>query len=290
MPPEPLVYIILVNWNGRAVTLDCLASLRKSTYPHKKILVVDNASSDGSADAIRATFPEAEVLQTGANLRFAGGNNAGIRRALEEGADMVLLLNNDTTVEEDFLEPLVRRLASDPLAGAAGPRIVYHDDPSRIWYAGGRINFWTGTASHRGIREPDGAPFDTPGETDYATGCCLITRREVLERVGLLDTSYFMYAEDADWCLRARRAGYRIQYEPASRIRHKVSVSSGGHLSFFKIRHKALSTFRFFARHARWYHWPVFPWLSVLVNAWAGARYLAQAALRPALRTHPSAR
>jgi GT2 family glycosyltransferase len=273
MPP---VYVILVNWNGREVTLDCLASLRRVTYPALRTVVVDNASTDGSVAEIRARYPEVEVLVMAENLRFAGGNNAGMRHALSAGAEYILLLNNDTVVDPGCIEPLVAPLKADPLIGMAAPKIYYHAAPDLIWFAGGVVSMWTGTMRHTGIREADHGQYDTPRDIEYATGCCVMVRSAVLREVGMLDESFFIYGEDADWSMRVREAGYRIVYEPASKVWHRVSVSSGGHLSAFKLRNKFLSNVRFFARHASWYHWLVFPWMNILVNAAAAARYLAK--------------
>ena len=273
-PAEPRTFAVIVNWNGKADTLECLGSLLSAGAKNLQTVVVDNGSQDGSVEAIRAAFPAVEVLPQERNLRFAGGNNAGIRFALGRGADQVLLLNNDTTVAPDFLSHLSRCLAGLPHGGIAAPKILYYSSPSLIWYAGGLLSFWTGTMRHRGIREADGEQFALPGETSYASGCCLLASRAVFESIGLLDESYFMYTEDADWCLRARKAGFPILFEPGARIWHKVSVSAGGHLSGFKLRNKFVSNFRFFARYASWYHWLVFPWLSLLVNGMAGVRYL----------------
>jgi hypothetical protein len=197
-----------------------------------------------------------------------------MRLALGKGAEQILLLNNDTTVDPDFLDAMTDALQSSPGSGIVGSKILYSADPGRIWYAGGEISFWTGTMRHRGIREPDDGRFDVPGETGYASGCCLLATRRTVETVGLLDESYFMYSEDADWCLRARRAGFRVLYEPRARIWHKLSVSAGGHLSFFKLRNKFVSNLRFFSRYASWYHWLFFPWLNIVVNAVAAGRYL----------------
>jgi GT2 family glycosyltransferase len=169
---------------------------------------------------------------------------------------------------------MTARLASAPDIGVVAPKIYYYDHPDLLWYAGGEISMWTGTMRHLGIREKDDGRFDRPRETAYATGCCLLTRREVLERVGLLDESYYMYAEDADWCTRVRTAGFRIMVEPGARVWHKVSVSAGGHLSRFKMKNKFLSNFRFFSRHASWYHWLTFPWMNFLMNAVSAIRYL----------------
>ncbi len=270
----PEIHIVLVNWNGKEVTLDCLASLRAVTFPGVKIVVVDNASSDGSVQAFTERYPEVTLLSQKENLRFAGGNNVGICHALLHGADAVMLLNNDTLVDPGVLAPMVERLFSDPAVGVVAPKIFYADDYDRLWFTGGEISFWTGTMRHTGIRECDRGQFDSPRDIAYATGCCLLTRREVIEKVGLLDDTYFMYAEDADWCMRVRRAGYRILYEPRARVWHRLSVSAGGHLSFFKMKNKARSNFRFFARYASWYHWLTFPWMNIVVNTLAAARYV----------------
>ncbi len=273
-PPSPHVAIIIVNWNGREVTLECLRSLTAISYRPASIIVVDNGSTDGSAEAIRRDFPDATVLRLEQNLRFAGGNNAGIRLALERGAALVLLLNNDTVVDPAFLPPLVERLAADRRIGAVAPAIYYFDAPDRFWFAGGRVSFWTGATWHTGIREADTGQYAFAREIDYASGCCLLTSREVIEKVGLLDESFFIYGEDADWSMRVRRAGYSIVFEPKAKVRHKVSVTSGGHLSPFKLRNKFISNFRFLARYARWYHWLVFPWMFPLASAFAALKYL----------------
>jgi hypothetical protein len=270
----PLTYVIVLNWNGRDDTLECLASLRDSAGPSVCILVVDNGSVDGSQEAIRREHPGVILLETGSNLRFAGGNNAGIRFALEKGAEQIMLLNNDTTVDPAFLGAMTDTLQSSTDIGIVAPKILYSADPGRLWYAGGEISFWTGTMRHRGIREPDDGVPGIPCETGYASGCCLLAKRITVERIGLLDESYFMYSEDADWCMRARRAGFRVMYEPRARVWHKVSVSAGGHLSSFKLRNKFVSNLRFFSRYASWYHWLFFPWMNVLVNGYAAGRYL----------------
>ena len=263
---DPSVFIIILNWNGKDDTLECLASLANPGHSNFRIVVVDNGSTDGSAQAIRSRFPDVTILELAQNLRFAGGNNTGIAFALENGADGVLLLNNDTVAEEGFLGPLVERMQSDDRIGMVAPKILYYAPPDRIWFAGARIRYWLGTMAHIGIREEDRGQYNVHGETDYATGCCVLVRKSVIETAGMLDESYFMYAEDADWSVRARKNGFRIMYEPRSEIHHKVSVSAGGNLSLFKLRNKYISQMKFFARHGQWYHWLVFPWMSILVN------------------------
>jgi hypothetical protein len=267
MQTNPLVYTIVVNWNGKGVTLECLQSLHHVTYQRQRILVVDNASSDGSVEAIRTSFPGVEVLQSESNLRFSGGSNLGMRHALSKGADLLLLLNNDTTVHPDFLTRLVSRIQSSERIGIVAPKIYYEGERSRLWFAGAEISFWTGTLKHTGIREADAGQHDEVRDIDYATGCCMLVTKAVVEKVGFLDEAYHMYSEDADWCMRARTAGFRVVFEPEARIWHKVSATAGGNLSRFKLQNKFFSNMRFFARYATWYHWLVFPWLSVLTNS-----------------------
>lgn len=270
----PLVFIILVNWNGKNVTLECLRSLKGVSYANYRMVVVDNASTDGSAAAIRDAYPDVTVIEMSENLRFAGGTNAGIRNGLENGGELFLLLNNDTTVATDFLSTMVTRILTDRTIGMVSPKIYYHDDPTRVWFAGGAISMWTGTMKHLGIRKPDNDLYDTSRKIDYATGCCVLTKREVIERVGILDESFHIYSEDADWSERIRRAGYDIIYEPKAHVWHKLSGSVGGHLSWYKTKNKFVGNLRFFARYARWYHWLVFPWMNLLVNGLAAVRFL----------------
>ena len=266
MAQVPLVFIIVVNWNGKDDTLECLRSLRKLAYPNYRTILVDNGSTDGSVAAVRSAFPDVTILALPENLRFAGGNNKGIELAMNSGADFVLLLNNDTVVQKDFLGYLVDRIQSDTTIGMVAPKICYFSSPDIIWFAGARIGFWTGTMAHVGIRERDQHQFDVAKETDFATGCCVLVSRGLIDAIGTLDESYFIYVEDVDWSIRARQRGFRVFYEPRAKILHKVSASAGGNLSWFKLMNKHKSQRKFFARYASWYHWLVFPWLSILVN------------------------
>ncbi|MDZ7290116.1 MAG: glycosyltransferase family 2 protein [candidate division KSB1 bacterium] len=265
---NPLVWILVVNWNGREDTLACLASLRKVSYQPRHILVIDNASTDGSVEAIREQFPEVEVLANAKNERFARANNQGMEKALAAGAGMVLLLNNDTEVAPDFLEHLVAAAESRPDVGMVAPKIYYHHDPQLLWFAGGRVNFWTGRIYHLGLRQHEAPQSDqqehnSPEVVDFLTGCAILAKRECLEKIGWLDESYYMYVEDVDWCWRARQAGFVCLYQPAAKIWHKVSASAG---DSFKIYHKVLGNFVFFRRYARWYHWP-----TIVLSVAAGA-------------------
>ncbi|MFA4947773.1 MAG: glycosyltransferase family 2 protein [Candidatus Krumholzibacteriia bacterium] len=242
------VYVIVLNWNGRGVIGPCLASLMRVTEPPLEIIVVDNASSDGSAEIVRRDAPGAELIVNERNVLFAEGNNVGLRRAIERGGSLFLLLNNDTEVDPAFAARMLEALERDPAAGIVGPKIVYDDDPKRIWYGGGGFFPLVWIPKHENIRMIDGSFPERGGETLWVSGCAMLVRREVVDAVGLLDPSYTIYCEDVDFCLRARRAGWKCLYEPRALVRHKVSSSSGGGMTPFKLENRIVSTFRLFRR------------------------------------------
>jgi GT2 family glycosyltransferase len=245
---DRVIHVIVLNWNGREVLGPCLASLMRVREPRLEIIVVDNASSDGSAEIARRTAPNAEVIVNERNLLFAEGNNVGLRRAIERGGTRFLLLNNDTEVDPAFAARMLEALERDPAAGIVGPKIVYDDDPKRIWYGGGGFHPLVWIPKHEHIRRIDGSFPERGGETRWVSGCAMLVRREVLDAVGLLDPSYTIYCEDVDFCLRARRAGWKCLYEPSALVRHKVSFSSGGGMTPFKIENRIASTVRLFRR------------------------------------------
>lgn len=264
MSNSPLVYIIVLTWNGKVDTLECLKSLESLTYSNYKIVVVDNASEDSTSEAVRQLYSSVHVIKNTHNFRFAGGNNIGIEFALENNADYILLLNNDTIADKNFLSYLIESIEKDKTVGMAGPKIYFHSDPKRIWYAGGKINWWSGSVSHLGVREIDNGKFEKLRYTDYVTGCALLVKRKVVEKIGMLDESYFIYGEDADWSLRTVRSGYKLLFVPQAILWHKVSVSTGGHFSWFKNWNKLKSQIRFMKRYAKIYHWFTIPILMPL--------------------------
>jgi hypothetical protein len=188
-------------------------------------IVVDN-SPDRALDAAVSGLEGIVVLRPGRNAGFAGGNNLGITYALAHGAEYVWLLNNDTTVDPGVLTPLVAAAASDARIAVQSSKIRFAHDPSLLWYAGGVLSIPRGVGRHRGMLEKDAGTYDSPGDTDYATGCSMFFTRTAIEQMGGLDAEYFMYFEDADWCVRALRRGFRIQYTPASIVYHHVSAST----------------------------------------------------------------
>jgi hypothetical protein len=281
------LYVIVLNWNGERVIGPCLSSLKRVVEPELKIIVVDNASSDRSLEIIRREAPEAELIVNDANLLFAEGNNVGLRRAMERGGSRFLLLNNDTEVEPTFAAAMLAALEREPTAGIVGPKILYDGDERRIWYGGAGFYPMMWIPRHRNIRRIDGTFPERGGETGWVSGCALLVRREVIDAIGLLDPLYTIYCEDVDFCLRARRAGWRCLYEPTAVVRHKVSSSSGGGFTPFKLEHRIASTFRLHRRFKPlWWRALLFPvhalGLAVLVGALlcGGRPALARGAMR----------
>ncbi len=220
MNARPRVTCVLLNWNGWRDTLDCLAALSESSYPQLDVVVVDNGSTDESVARLRAAQPDLTLLETGANLGFAGGNNVGIRHALENGADYVWLLNNDTRPAPHALCALIDKALTDGRIGAVGSVCYYADTPDivQIW-AGGRVNLWIGYSPST----------DTPQEDSWfhwLNGTSLLLSRAALEDAGLLDEGFFLYWEDVEMGLRLRKRGWRLAAAPESKVLHKVSAST----------------------------------------------------------------
>ena len=223
MPPK--IAVILVNFNGQQDTLECLASLQQEGYPNKQVIVVDNDSSDDSVAVIRAAYPDAVVVETGDNLGFTGGNNVGMARGLELGADYLFLLNNDTTIVPGSLDALTRCARSHPDAAAITPAIYYFSNPSNPWFMGSALDRSSFQTSHveTDVRaEGRMAPFAIP----WANGCGMFMPADKMREIGNLDERCFLYCEDVDWSLRAIKSGYTCLLCPESVVYHKVSSAS----------------------------------------------------------------
>ncbi len=231
--------IILVNWNGKELTLSCLASLKKlKGQDNPLIIVVDNNSSDDSVSAIQKQFPDISIIQNERNVGFTGGNNRGIEYALGRGVEFIWLLNNDTVVHPDAFRSLLSAF-NDEIVGIAGSKIYFapgyefhknsYTKSERghvLWYAGGKIDWNNVYGSHRGVDEVDKGQYDMTEETEFITGCSMMVRRKVFEKIGTFDEKYYLYLEDLDFSVRARKAGFRLLYVPASVIWHKNAGST----------------------------------------------------------------
>jgi len=249
----PKVFIIVLNWNSASDTIECIGSLQKLDYPACEIILVDNGSSDDSESILRKKYPGLEFIQTGTNLGFAGGNNVGIRYALEHGGEYVWLLNNDTVVYPDALTEMVRLAQSDPSIGMVGSKIFFYAEPDVLWYAGGTFDVKNGgIAGHIGWGQKDSGQFDHVIDVDYITGCSLLVKKKVIDEIGLMPEEYFLYFEETDWNHSAKKAGFRTVVAQKSLIWHKVKRKGDALVRFTyymtrnrfilikKIEHKAL--------------------------------------------------
>ena len=281
--PSCELAVVVVNWNGRHDLGDCFASLRESGFPDQRIIMVDNGSQDDSVAWTAMHHPEVEIVETGENLRWAGGNNVALRMLRDEGFDgCILLLNNDTIVPGGSLTRLVAGLKDDEVAWAATPRICYADDPSRAWYDGGVVGRWSGWIRHAGIRKLTGKLDPKPRYVDYGTGCALLLAPRVLREVGLLDEGYFFYGEDADYSLRITEAGGRILHVPSALVLHKVS-SSVGSQSPRKVWLRSRSHIRLLREHWPRSSWPVLGITQLAYLSGHAAWHLAHGRLATAL-------
>lgn len=222
---QPLVYIVLVNWNGLEDTLECLRSLNEISYKNYKIVVVDNGSNNNQANVIKKKFPYIELIKNKRNEGFVVANNQGIELALKNGADYILLLNNDTVVEQNFLNILINHAERNRDVGILSPKILYFDS-NEIWSMGGKISYLTGFSIMIGKGE-NSENYNEVIKPDFVSGCAMLIKKEVIEEIGLLDPIYFAYYEDADYCFRVRKLGYKIRVIPESVVWHKKSASAG---------------------------------------------------------------
>jgi GT2 family glycosyltransferase len=223
------VAVVVLSYNGRVDTLDCLASVARIRWSALTPILVDNGSRDGTAEAVASRYPAVCVLRQERNLGFAEGNNIGVRRALELGADYVFLLNNDTTIAPDTIRRCVDAASSRPDAGAVCPLIYFAEPSTLVWYAGASFNPYSAHSGRMlGYREVDHGQFGATRETDRAAGAAVLLPSRVLQEVGLLDQALFFLYEDVDWSLRARRAGHRIYVVPEAKVWHRVSATAGG--------------------------------------------------------------
>ena len=250
----PHVFIIVLSWNNQKHTVECLASLSQLSYPDAKIALVDNGSTDATIATVCRQFPSVHIIENGRNFGFAEGNNVGIRYALEHEADHILLLNNDTVISPDMVSQLVHAAEKDSTIGFVCPSIRSYFDSSKQ-YIGADINWKSGQGCEL-ERSPEGLPEIL--DTDYAPGCALLVKSDVVRRIGLLDSAYFAYFEDVDWSLRCRKAGYRVVVVPQAEIQHKGSLDQYQNKSSFAMYYYRRNQFLFMRKYLKWKVWPQF--------------------------------
>ncbi|MDP2934725.1 MAG: glycosyltransferase family 2 protein [bacterium] len=208
---NPKVFILILHYGEQEDTLECLDSLKKLDYPNFEVLAVDNDPNHRLGD-LNFNYKVTKLVNA-ENRGFSGGNNTGIKYALNNGADYILLLNNDTVIEPEFLKKLVEAGEKDEKIGILGP-MIYKCGTDEIHFAGGKISWLYNEAKH------------VPGANDFITGACFLIKRKVVEKIGLMPEDYFLYFEDAEWCLKARRAGFDCKVVSEARIGHKVSKNT----------------------------------------------------------------
>jgi len=267
-------WALILAMNHLPLTRQCLTSLLALDPAPDRVLLVDNGSTDGTAEAVRAEFPGVDVLRLERNLYFAGGVNQGLKRALAQGARSVLILNNDVVLERTALEKLRAALEADPRLAAVSPKIYYYDRPDVIWFAGGEVGRRTGLIRHRGVNVKDEKLRDAPGDVEYVSFAAALLSSEAIESVGPLDQSYVMYVEDVDWGARARAKGYRLGYDPSAKVWHHVSATSGGGLTPLKAYYRLRSGALYLSRHRTRWQRPL-AWMAYLAwTNWLLARSL----------------
>jgi GT2 family glycosyltransferase len=209
----PKVFVVVLNYNGKASLLECLRSLHNCSYPNLEIIVVDNASNDGSLEIAKNTYGNLIYIKNSKNIGFSSGNNIGIRYALEKFGEYVFLLNNDAEVQKDTILDLVEFAQKDASLGIVSPIILNKKD-SGVWFAGGKIDWLKMRATHKNI-----VPAK-PMQIEYASGCAMLIKNIVFKKVGLFDEDYFLYYEDTDFSLKTLRNNFQIFLLPSAKISH----------------------------------------------------------------------
>tara|TARA_B100000886_G_scaffold202579_1_gene139934 strand:- start:419 stop:1288 length:870 start_codon:yes stop_codon:yes gene_type:complete len=250
------VHIVVLTWNNKTILKRCLESLENINhknnmydYTNFTVNVIDNNSSDNSAEMIAKKFPKVKVIKNRKNLKFGAGYNAGLKKMNFHDNDFIILLNDDTIVSRDFIDELINPLLNDRKAIISVPKILFSSNINKIWFAGGVVDLWRGLIYHIGIRDFDGPKYSFISETQYATGCCLCLRYIDLEKINFFDETFDMYCEDVDLSLKARQLNRKIIYAPKSVILHSVSQSLGEHSSKKNIM-KLKNQLKLFWKHA----------------------------------------
>lgn len=229
MKEQPLVSIVSVQYGHSEITLEMVKSLKQITYPNIEIIIVDNGSPEGNPDIVKEKYPEIIYIKSKENLGFAGGNNLGFQ--VVKGK-YILMLNNDTEVDPNFLEPLVEKMENNPKIGIVSPKIRFFHSPDTLQYVGYEpINPITQRGGSKGFGEKDLGQYEVDAEAAYGHGAAMMIPMSVVKEVGLMADVFFLYYEELDWAHRIRNAGYKVFYVHNSLIYHKESVSTGGRVS-----------------------------------------------------------
>lgn len=255
---------VVVNWNGGEQNLPCVRALLAQGLACADIAFVDNGSRDGSREAVHAAHPGLTRIDNPSNLGYGAATNQGIAWALSQRYDAVFLVNNDLELPAGALALLRAALERSPGVGIVAPRVLYKRYPGVIWSAGGRLTWRQNLSVLIGQGQADGPAFQRTVSVDYVAGCALLARREVFERVGLLEADYFAYHEDLEFCLKAREAGFDVQVVGAAHALHESSGSTGGGYSPRRKYMMGVNTVWFLKRHGSPLRWASFALFDVL--------------------------
>jgi GT2 family glycosyltransferase len=234
---QPIVFVIVLNFNGDETLVDCLSSIYQSDYLNFEVVLVDNNSEDGSFEKARRLFSRAHFIKNTSNAGFSKGNNIGIRYALEKFADYILVLNNDTLVEKTALSILIKEMEKNPKIGISSPLIFSANDD--VWFAGGSIDWFRMKTYHQNYLK-----CPTPYATQYISGCAMLIKKEVFKKIGLFDERFFLYYEDADFSVRAKKAGFELFIIPSAHIWHLEQSNSKNDLKIYWLVLSGLLFFR----------------------------------------------
>lgn len=224
---DPLVYLLILNYKGYDDTCECIESLLEIQYSNCKLLIIDNDSQDGSEERLRERYPDIEIIQTHKNLGFAGGNNVGIKYAMDKSADYIGILNNDIIVDKNFLNVLVSTMESDKEIGIIGPAVCDYNNRGKVISAGAKMSLLTGEGVYIYVNEDYANISRNVIMCDYVNGCCMLVSADTINKVGYLPEIYFMYFEETEWCLKARKCGLKVVCDTSSVIWHKESAAIG---------------------------------------------------------------
>ena len=246
----PKVIIITLNWNRKEDTIECIKTLLELDYSNYEIVVVDNGSTDGSAESLKKIFPEITIIKNKKNLGYALGMNKGIEYALEQNVKYVLILNNDTIIDKNALKELVKVAESDPQIGFVSGKVYFYYEPNKLQVVGKIIDFYRGAVNNVGRGEIDRGQYDEIREYKFLDDILLLAKTEVFEKVGMYDPNFFLQFEETDLCARANRAGFKLVYTPYAKIWHKEGASSGGGITPTTIYYQSRNKIVFMRRNA----------------------------------------
>ncbi len=243
MKEFPKIFAVILNTNRREDTLACLESLFANHYPNLAVIVLDNASTDGSNEAISEQFPQVRIIHLTDNLGYAGNNNVGIQAALDQHADWVFVMNEDIILAPDALVNMVAAVQNQPETGIVGPMVYHANEPEVIQSAGGFLSKKRWDAVHRGFNEKDEGQYAAREYVDWISGCAILVKRDAILQAGLIDQRFFYYWEETEWCTRIAGLGWRVLFVPQSKIWHKGvqrEYNPSPNVTYYAVRNRLL--------------------------------------------------